>query len=496
MEDKKKVVRYKLVRHKWPDEIEAEKARRNRRITVVVLCIVVFILGYLSSCIINQDTAVKGSAKNSEKFDTIYDILTQKWYFGKDIKKLDEKLLDAAINGMVDSGKDVHTTYMDKSTSQRFISSLEGHFVGIGVQYYNSDGKYVIEKVFKNSPAEKAGIIKGDIISKVDGASVEGMDIDEVAKAVKGEAGTKVVISVIRENKEIVMDVIRNEVNDSVFGEVKDGVGVLEITSFSETSGKEVGVYLKEFKDQNAGSIIIDLRDNGGGYLTAAMDIASYFLPQGATVMQQEDKEGNITTYKTEGDVPVYTFDNIIVLVNQDTASASEVLSAFLREQLDAKLIGTTTYGKGTVQITLPFDDGSSLKYTTAQWLTSKGKKINGKGLKPDVAVYNDEALTTTVPSLKEGTIVKVDSVSSAAKTAQIYLKFLGYGADRNDEYFSYASSEALKQYQQDNGLEVTGSISDNDLSALLSSCSVKWHDEKSTLDQQMIKAMEAANGR
>lgn len=489
--DDKKIVRYKLERHKWPDEIQAEKQKSRQRIFMVAFCVVFFTLGFFSSTLLSDGK--QSDNVKSEKFDSIYEVMNEKWYFGKDIKNLDEKLIENAIMGMVDGGGDIHTSYMDSENSQRFISSLEGHFVGIGIEYYDLEGQFIVDRVFKNSPAETSGLIKGDIIVEVDGKSMAGKTSDELSEKVKGEPDTKVSLGILRENKKMSLDIIRKEVNSSVFGEVKNDIGVLEINSFSERSGKEVGVYLEDFKTKGIKDIVIDLRNNGGGYLTAAVDIASYFLPEGTVVIQQEDKKGNITEYKTH-ESTLYTFDDIVFLVDENTASASEVLAACIKEQIGAKLVGTKTYGKGTVQVSLPFKDGSALKYTTAQWLTSKGNKIDGKGLNVDYEVNLDEAVETGVPNIHKDTVVKVDTVSVAAKATQIYLRFLGYDVDRNDEYFSYKGSEALKKYQQDKGLKVNGEINDDVLTSLLSSASIKWHNEKDVLDVQMLKALEVAH--
>ncbi|MEG2384516.1 MAG: S41 family peptidase [Erysipelotrichaceae bacterium] len=491
--DNKKTVRYKLVRHKWPDEIEAEKRKRNRRIATIAFCIACFCLGFFSSTLYHGTNTNNGFT--SEKFSTIYNIMKNEWYFGKDNKNLEDKLINGAINGMVDSGGDIHTNYMDAKVSASFASSLEGHFYGIGIQYYEVNNQFIVDRVFLGSPAEEVGIIKGDIINKVDNQSLEKFTSDEVSKLIKGKSGTTVKIEVLRETKPISFDVERREVNNSVFGEVKGDTGILEISTFAETTGEEVGRYLKEFQMQGIKKIAIDLRDNGGGYLVAAVDIASYFLEEGQTIFKQENIKGEITTYRVKEDTTHYKFDDIVMLVNGDTASASEVLAACLREQLGAKLIGTKTYGKGTIQITTPFKDNSTLKYTMGEWLTSKGKKINGKGLQPDEKVELDEALMTRIPVMKKDAVVKVDSVSSIAKIAQLHLRFLGYNVDRVDEYFSFQGSAALKQYQKDKGLVINGDINNEVLNSLLSSSAVKWKNEQSQLDLQLNKALEVLHG-
>lgn len=493
--EEKKIVKYKLVRHKWPDEIEAEKKIRRRKMLTVASCIICFLLGFFASNVVPH-LATSKTSDEMEKFDDIYNIMSKKWYFGKDVDDLNNTLMTSAINGMIGGGEDPHTIYMDAVEAADFTSSLEGNFVGIGVQYYALNEKtFIIDKVFKNSPAETAGIIKGDQIFSINGEACEGMSIDDIASKIKGDAGTNVELEILREGKTVPMNVVRGEVKSSVYGEFHDKVGVLEISTFAESSGEEVGAYLKDFKAQGADQLIIDLRDNGGGYLKAAQEIISYLLPSDTVIFKELDKDGNYKEYMTLPDHEQYSFHKIVVLVNNSTASASEVLTMALQEKVNAEVVGVNTYGKGTVQVSLPFADGSSIKYTTAEWTSPSGTQINGVGIKPNYEVSLDPAITTGAPKLEEDVVIKEDTVSVAAKSVQIYLKFLGYSVDRTDMYFSIKSAQALRNYQSDNGMEVTGEINTDVIAALLSSCSLKWHNEQSTLDLQMMKAMEVVHG-
>ncbi|MCI8272069.1 MAG: S41 family peptidase [Erysipelotrichaceae bacterium] len=489
--EEKKIIKYKLVRHKWPDEIAAEKRVRRRKIMTAASLVVCFLMGYFASCIVPPFAKTMPDS-NMEKLESIYDIMTKKWYFGKDIDDLDNVLMTSAIDGMVNSGGDIHTAYMDADQAASFMSSLEGNFVGIGVQYYAiNDSTFIIERVFKDSPAEAAGMMQGDQIYSINKELCDGMTIDEVADKIKGDAGTSVSLEILREGKVIPLDIIRGEVKSSVYGEIKEEVGILEITSFAETSGEEVGKYVKEFKQKGIKRLIIDLRDNSGGYLKAAREIASYFLPEGTVIFKELHRNGVYNEYTSLGSAEGYSFDKIVILVNHNSASASEVLTMALKEQLQAVVVGVNSYGKGTVQTTLPFADGSSIKYTMAEWTSPNEVRINGIGIQPDYEVELDPAITMGAPGLEEEERYQEDTVSLAAKSVQTYLKFLGYDVDRTDMYFSLASAQALRKYQSDNGMEVTGVIDADIVSALLSSCSVKWHREQDTLDLQMIKAME-----
>lgn len=493
--EEKKIIKYKLVRHKWPDEIEAEKKIKRRKALTIASCIVCFLLGFFASNVV-PNIAPSSTSKDTDKFDEVYNIMSKKWYFGKDIENLDDVLMTSALNGMISGGEDPHTMYMDAIQAADFTSSLEGNFVGIGVQYYAlNDRTFIIDKVFKNSPAEAAGIIKGDQIYSINGESCNGLDIDEIAAKIKGDAGSTVNLEILREGKVVPLEVQRGEVKSSVYGELKDQTAILEISSFAETSGEEVGAYLADFQAKGADHLILDLRENGGGYLKAAQEIASYLLPAETVIFKELDRDGTYKEYKTLSDYTTYSFDKIVILVNNNTASASEVLTMALQETTQAEVVGVNTYGKGTVQVSLPFADGSSIKYTVAEWTSPSGTRINGVGIKPDYEISLDPAISTAAPNLEEGVIILEDTVSVAAKSVQTYLKFLGYEVDRTDMYFSPASAQALRAYQRDNGMSETGEISAESITSLLSSCSLKWHDEEDALDLQMIKALEVAYG-
>lgn len=493
----KKVVRYKLVRHKWPDEIEAEKKRRNRMILTVLACILFFSGGFLTSSLINGGTLASSKNEDFSKLYEIYNAMNTNFYFGKDKENFSQTLINGAINGMVTAGEDKHTKYLDSEQSQSFTSSMEGSFVGIGVSYYEqSKGVFIISSVYQDSPAEAVGISEGDQIYAVNGELVSELSLNDVADKIKGAQGSTVKIEIIRENVHHTFDVERGQVLTSVHSSVNGDIGVIELSSFADTSGEEMGNHLKSLKGKGCTKLIIDLRDNSGGYVIAAQQIASYLLPDDVVIYQEKDKAGNVKEYKTIKDYPKYDFDQIVIVVNGETASASELLTAALKESGKAIVVGEQTYGKGTVQVPVPFKDGSMFKYTVYEWLSGKGNSINEKGIAPDEIVSLDPAFSMGAPKLEDNEVYKADTVNIAAKSVQTYLKFLGYSVDRTDSYFSKASSLALAKYQSEKGLEATGTIDNKTINSLISSCSLKWAAEKESLDLQMKKAVELLNGR
>ena len=495
----KRTVIYKLERHKWPDEIEAEKKARRRKFAVVCSCLLFFAAGFFVAKG-TQGTVVSGEASaEMQKLESVYTILNEDWYFGKDIQDLSTTLLEKAISAMAYSESDPHTYYMSQEDAQNFSSSLEGTFVGIGIQFYqNAQGQYVVSAVFENSPAQKAGLQRGDLIISVMGEDCSTLSSGEIQELLALSEDETAQIVIERDGAQQTVSVKPAVVDNTVAAYVEDGYGYVVLSSFAENSGTDMQSALKRIRDAGESKIILDLRDNGGGYLSSALDIAACFLPQDTIVFQSEDRSGERTEYKvTEGYTPI-SFDKIVILMNENTASASEVLISALDENLGDQVImvGNTTYGKGTMQTSVPFSDGTSLKYTTAQWFSSQGKQINGVGITPDVEVALDEARSIGMPNYTEEISVEADSVAAIAKPVQIYLRFLGYDADRSDEYFSQASSRALAQFQRDQGLEADGVIDNETAEALVNAAGVYWNEHEEELDTQKRKAVEIIHGR
>ena len=487
MSEEKKVVRVKLVKHEWPDERRA-RHRKYIKVTLgVVLAVVLFFCGMTAGTLLAEPQDSKSIS--SSKLNTILKIMNEYWYFGNEIENLPTHLLDDAIYGLTSQEIDIHTQYMDSEYAKQFISSMEGAFVGIGVQYSTATQDYIILRVFKDSPAEKAGLRVGDIIRKVDGVAVE--DIEDISAAVKGEAGSRVMISVQRGKELLDLECLRGDVNSSANGYIDGDVGVLEILTVADNTASVVGDILADFEEQGIKKILIDLRDNGGGYLTSVVDIASYFLPQGSIVLQEQDKEKNVVVDRTNSNIQPYEYDQIEVLINQDTASAAEVLAIALKETLNATIIGNVSYGKGTIQTTIPFSDGSMLKYTKAIWLSPNGNSINNVGITPDILVETANALLTPAP--KDFETVGVDSVSSACHTMQIYLDYLGYDIDRQDGYFSTQTLQALRQFESDYGLDAQDELDDELLTVILSKVIYVSHVDESK-DVQKLRAIEEFN--
>lgn len=491
MEEEKKV-HITLKKHLWPDQVVQRRRKNRARLLVTTGLLLTFVFGWVVGSTFTPKAAPVDTSAFS-KLEAIYQTMGNNWYFGKDTKDLNTKLIDDAINGMVDGGKDIHTSYMTSEEAKAFSESMNMGFVGIGVQYYDSDGTYIVERVFRGSPAEKAGVMPGDIINKVDGVAMKGIGSDALASKVKGAAGTIVKVEFIREGQTITKDITRAPIKNTAYGTMLDKeTALLELYTFGETSGSEVQGLMTDFKKAGAKRLIIDLRDNGGGYLSTLEYIGSLFVKSGGILIQQEFRDGKIEVAKSSGNVMI-DWTKIVILVNKNTASAAEVLTAALSENLGSKvsIVGTLTYGKGTVQTQRPFPDQSILKYTVAQWLTPKGEKINGVGITPNVVVELPRILEHGFVTLKEKETVTPDMVKPAIVSVQEALKFIGYTVDRIDGYYSPSTVQAFRAYQATYGTLVDGIVTPEWISKLHSDVARVWHDQKGTRDTQMTKALE-----
>lgn len=306
----------------------------------------------------------------------------------------EEDLKEAAIGGMLSLLGDRHTGYYNEETSQDLKDELNGYFYGIGAVVYQEKGKLVtINEVYKDTPAEKAGLKKGDQYLKINGKDITKQASEEIAKQIKGSNGKKINLTILRAGEEITTSLTTSKIEiPSVTKEIltkdKEKIGYLGLSIFATNTDEQLQKALTELDKENINKIILDLRYNQGGELETVVNIASMFLPNKTPIIKI-DKEGKIKTrYSKAKENKQY---EIVVLINGASASGSEVLAAALNEQLNSKLIGERTYGKGTVQKTKNLPTGGVFKYTIETWQTSKGKSIEEKGITPTIEVKQNK---------------------------------------------------------------------------------------------------------
>ncbi|MDO8649426.1 MAG: S41 family peptidase [Candidatus Peregrinibacteria bacterium] len=301
-------------------------------------------------------------------------------------------LVFGAIEGMVRAVDDPYTVFMTPSENKDFREALQGTLQGIGAELTLRDGLVVVVAPLKGSPAAKAGLLPEDIITEVDGNDVDGESLNQVVRRIRGKEGTEVKLKIVRpgEREPRTFTIVREEITiPSVESEIKKtqsgSVGYIALNQFGDGSIEEIRNAVKEFKDEPLKGIVIDLRFNGGGYLEGAVELTSLFLTQGE-VVSVERREGEPERHYVYGrpllpDVP------LAVIINQGSASASEIVAGALQDHGRAKIIGMKSFGKGTVQEVIDLPGGSSLRVTVAHWLTPKGRNLAKEGIEPDIKV-------------------------------------------------------------------------------------------------------------
>lgn len=378
--------------------MEEEKYFRKQRTykTIMLVILTIFLTFIVTTIYItnkynldgDKATSLLGNSSSNNIINSISNIKTMlKKYYLKDIDE--EKLNEAAIEGYVAGLGDPYTEYIPKEDMEDYTSNLLGNYVGIGIYMAVNTQKNVIQVLtpIKGSPAEESGILSGDIILSVDGVKYTGDDMSSASDAIKGEEGTTVKIEILRGEETKTFEITRKKVitNPVEAKKLENNIGYIQITSFDEETAKDFKSKFETLQEQKITSLIIDLRNNGGGLVDEALEIADYIVPKGKEVLITVDKDQKEKIEKTKEDVLIDM--PIVVLVNEYTASSSEILSGALKDLNEATIVGTTTYGKGVIQQLFKLRDGSGLKVTTHEYYTPNRNKINGVGIEPNEIV-------------------------------------------------------------------------------------------------------------
>ena len=367
-------------------EIVVEDKSGFNTVEVIIIIIVSiafgFVIGSGVSFFRDEYQGIEISASLQE-FISVYHNIIDTYYEDLD----EQKLVDAAINGMLSSLDDPYSTYMDEENSDAFSESVDGSYTGIGITLLlNDDGEFVVLDVLEDSPAEKEDIQVGDIVVEIDGESLEGLSMGEVTSKIKDNSNS-VRLTLRRGeeelNKKITPDTVDLvSVTSDVYALNNGNAGYISINNFAANTYKQFKKELKKIEKKNIKSLIIDVRSNPGGHVQQTRDILELFIEKGKVLYQVQFKD-DITKIKDE----TKSSRNypIVVLVNSSSASAAEILAAGFQDSYkNTTIVGEVTYGKGTVQTAYTLSDGTSIKYTTEKWLTPKGKWIDGEGITPD----------------------------------------------------------------------------------------------------------------
>ncbi len=332
-------------------------------------------------------TILSNKSKNVidwSSLDTIYEKLAKNYNGDIDV----DELVEGAKEGMVAALGDKYTVYLNAERAEDYYNDLHGVVgAGIGVEMGVRDGYTKVLRTLPDNPARRAGILAGDIIYKIDDEEVWELTSEEIAKKVRGEAGTKVKVTIVRDGESKDFEMVREEINNvSAYVDYDGDIAIISVKRFDDDTGKKVQEMAAEFKNKGVKKVVLDLRNNGGGYVSAAVDLLSLWLDE-KEVIEQKSKHRENFVSKTSSGKDLLKDMKTVVLVNGSTASASEIVAGALKEYGIAKLVGEQTYGKGVVQTLLQIGDGSILKTTTAEWFTPNGVSINNVGVSPDVVV-------------------------------------------------------------------------------------------------------------
>lgn len=380
-----------------------EENKRYRAYKIIMLVVLVAFVTFLITSIgmyqyLSNNNIAKYLISSSEESEDITDEINKykkiidKYFLGE---VDEEKLKEGAIKGYIEGLDDPYTEYISKEDMEDYMADATGNFVGVGIYMVKDTetNKIMVLAPIKGSPAEKAGILPGDFIIAVDGVEYSGDEMTVASNKIKGEENSTVKIEILRGTETLNFELKRENIKvNPVEGKVLENkIGYIEFTSFDEGTADDFKAKFEELQKQGIESLIIDLRNNGGGIVDEALEIAGYILDKGSVILYEVDKNNNEEVEKTDSD-PIINMP-IILLTNENTASSSEILAGALKDHGKAKIVGTKTFGKGVIQQLLTLPDGSGLKITSEKYLTPNKTEINEVGIEPDEKVELPETV-------------------------------------------------------------------------------------------------------
>ncbi len=360
----------------------------------IILLGISFVLGglyfddYVHSFIGNNPLSSNVNVE-TKGLQNVYSFLQDKYLYPDQIN--DKKDIElGSIKGLVNALDDPYTIYFSKDEYNSFQENLEGKFEGIGAEIGLREEKLIIVAPIDGTPANKAGLLPGDEIVTINGESTVGLSVEKAVTQIRGEKGTEVKLEIARKGQDSLktFTIIREIIDiPNIKVEEKDGIAIISISQFQAETAQELDSKLAELNQKGIKKVVLDFRNNPGGYLQSAVEIIELFAPKGSIAVTEKGKHDKVVEELKTKKNPKYGDIKLVVLVNEGSASASEIVAGALRDLKKTQLIGKKTFGKGVVQSIQEFSDGSVLKYTIAEWFTPSGKAINKEGIKPDVEV-------------------------------------------------------------------------------------------------------------
>lgn len=443
-------------RPSWRAKIKAKLSRPVKMTTTLLVATITLIVGATATFGVMYPTyrAAQTSNQAMSKIQTVFNSIYQNYYQQKSATTL----VNGAIDGMLNSLNDQFSQYLSKSEAQDLSDTVSGSFTGIGAEVKKAGSQIAIVSAIANTPAAKAGLKANDIIEKINGKSMTNVSLAKAVSLIRGKKGTKVTLVIKRDNQTFTKTLVRASIPVTTVNAkmLKNHVGYVQVTQFSTNTAKEFKAALKKLQKQHASRFIIDVRNNPGGLMDVALQMASIFVKNGKTLLQTQTRRLSPDEYTASSslDGGFKVTSPTVVLMNSGSASAAEIFAAALNQSANVKLVGTKSYGKGTVQTTQSYSDGTELKLTIAKWLTPNGTWINHKGLTPNVYVDYPRYAYTTMISAKQ---LKAGQVSSDVKKLQQFLVALGFKPGSVNGYYSAQTKAAVAAFQKQQKLSQTG---------------------------------------
>lgn len=429
---------------------------------------------------------------NKEKFSTDIDFMERVIYFVLENYQYDVSQ-EEVLNGLYDgffSVLDDYSVYYTPKEYQDMLETTAGEFTGIGVQIIDSNGQIVVVTPLPGSPSLEAGIKAGDIIKSVDGYDIKGVTTSQASLLIRGKEGTHVKIGIIRGEENLEFDLVRRKiVTSAVEGKILDSnVGYLKVTDFSDNTVDLVKKELASFDGNNVKKIVIDMRNNGGGTLKSAVDMLNLFVTEGP-VVYVDYATGKEDIYKSELKEQKY---EIAVLINEGSASATEVFAGAVKYKDEGVIVGTKSFGKGVVQTLYPLVDGSGVKFTTAEYFSIDKTPVHKIGITPDITVENEKIDLSKYPTFSKEKKPSLGSVSLDVLSAEMILDTLGYDVNEPDGVYDQKSFDQVIKFQKDNFLYAYGTIDITTQNTLYNA--LVNHAKGNVEDLQLKAAVEALN--
>lgn len=463
-------------------------------IVIILTTIIVSVIITAIAISNNQERAVNvGTDTRTEfaKLYNVYDTLTENYY--EDVDQ--DALIESSIRGMVEGLEDPYSEYMNIDETDEFEESITGDFEGIGAEVMQEGSKIIISSPMRGSPAEEAGIEPGDQILAVDGDSLEGMTTTEAVQLIRGEQGTDVVLTIQRgEGSPSDVTITRDTIHiDSVTYEEIDGVGHISVNRFQQGTTEEFSGFIDQASEDGVDDLIIDFRYNPGGLLNEAVTLINQFVDPETVALYLEDNQGNQQELLTENEKNPNTesFEDVYILINEGSASASEVFTGALDDLLgnNVKIAGTTSFGKGVVQRTSEFKDNSMLKYTNTKWLTPNKTWVQDDGITPDIELVNPDYYR--IELLTENEVFAEGQTNDKVLSIKVALDELGYKITNFDNNFDSELTAAVTAYQTDEKIEADGTVTGETTTSILSNIRERINED----DAQLNYLIEYING-